>query len=187
MTLWTPRPRQVRGGSVPGSKGMAQARVAPSGDQDRLQSPPVPTWLLWNWSKQTAQLSISQARLRSGLPGWYRRVFSADSRRRMCCFRSSCECRAEGQTPAAGLPGEEQSRNIPTSASCSDGSCRDCRWACTITPVQRSRAISRMVFHSCWRYFCRNSTSGPSGTRAGGEPKTPISLPALPRLLLLRQ
>lgn len=66
---------------------------------------------------------------------------------------------------------------FPTSASCSDGSCRDCRWACTMTPVQRSRAISRMAFHSCCRYFCRSSASGRSGTGAEGELEEPRSAP----------
>lgn len=73
---------------------------------------------------------------------------------------------------------KSRERGGPTSASRSDRSCRDCRCACTITPVQRSRAMRRMVFQSCWRYFCRNSTARHSGGRAGG-PRFPPSLAAV--------
>lgn len=96
------QPRPWQGHPGPGQQPEAWPGVGSS-----------PTWLLWNWSRHTAQLSISQARLRGGFPGWYRRVFSADSRRRMCCFRSSCGGRGEGQSPPQ-TPGTVHSRDIPT-------------------------------------------------------------------------
>lgn len=38
--------------------------------------------------------------------------------------------------------------------------------------------MSRMVFQSCWRYFCRNSTARHSGGQAGG-PQFPPGLAAV--------
>lgn len=78
--------------------------------------------------------------------------------------------RSRGSAPCTGLPSEGQSGAVLTSASCSDESCRDWRWACTITPVQSSRAISRIVFHSCCRYFCRTP---PVGTQGRGRTRDP--------------
>lgn len=78
---------------------------------------------------------------------------------------------SRGSAPGAGLPGEGQSGAVLTSASCSEGSCRDWRWACTITPVQSSRAISRIVFHSCCRYFCRTARVCAQGRGQTRDPR----------------
>lgn len=138
------------------------------------QSRPVPTWLLWNWSKQTAQLSISQARLRSALLGWYRRVFSADSRRRMCCFRSSCGGGAEGQRPALGSPARGRAgrfsprRPAPTSPAVTGAG---------PAPSRQCRAAGRSAGS------CSTAAAGTSAgqhrwaLRDGGEPETPASTP----------
>lgn len=156
------------------SKGTAW--VAPSGDQAGLQASQCSTSPAQSPPGSCGTGPSRQRSCRSRRPG--SAALCRDGTAVFSAPTAAAECAASGPAAEAkqrvsalhGAPQRGAERAVLTSASCSDGSCRDWRWACTITPVQSSRAISRIVFHSCCRYFCRTAPVGAQGQGRTRDP-----------------